>query len=271
MEINYNNRLVTADIIICPNLGQVIIGKEIQRISPVNMKVLMLLVKNQGQVVSRNQLFDQVWTNQEVSDDTLTRCISDLRAQAGKANIKTLPKRGYQWMPAVKQATEKSNKTILSSKTTKILSWIFMIILGVFLLSTTSLWIAEKIIKPNQVRIAVLPINVKVTNQNELANHIEGVLKSSIIESDQLKLLSSSVIIGNINKPYPSLSREFGAQWIIEGQINNYQNQVNVTLSLVDARTALVVYSESTQNDNSDKQLFKFSQQFINQIPVSIN
>ena len=103
MEINFNENLITANLIICPSHGQVIIDKAVHRISPINMKVLMLLIKNQGQVVNRNQVFDSVWANQEVSDDTLTRCISDLRAQIGKDTIKTLPKRGYQWIPEVKQ------------------------------------------------------------------------------------------------------------------------------------------------------------------------
>lgn len=266
MEINYNNRLATADLIICPNLGQVIMGKEIQSISPVNMKVLMLLIKNQGQVVSRNQIFDSVWKNQEVSDDTLTRCISDLRAQIGKKHIKTLPKRGYQWMPIVKQDMGKTN-----SKITKVLLWIFLIIMGVFFLSLTSLWIAEKIIKPNQVRIAVLPISAKLSNQNELANHIESTLQAEVIKSEKLKLLSSSIIIGNLEKPYPYLSREYGAQWIIEGQITHYQNNVNVKLSLVDARTALVVYSLSNPINTNNINLLSFCQLFIQKIPVSKN
>jgi len=262
MEINYNNRLTTANLIICPNLRQVIVGKEVQNISPVNMKVLMLLIKNQGQVVTRGQLFDEVWTNQEVSDDTLTRCISDLRAQTGKEKIKTLPKKGYQWKPIVKQASNGLKETKTINKTLKALSWMLMVFLGVLLLSIASLWVAEKIIKPSQVRIAILPIKIKSKNQDELVNHIASLLKSEVIKSEKLKLLSSRVINGNTVKPYPSLSLEYGAQWIIEGQLTDYRDNVKLTLSLVDARTALVVFSNSSQV-GKDAQLLRMCQEFI--------
>ena len=142
-----------------------------------------------------------------------------------------------------------------------------MIVLGVFLMSITSLWIAEKIIQPNQVRIALLPITTKINNQKELASHIEGTLQAEVIKSEKLKLLSSSVIKGNLEKPYPYLSREYGSQWIIEGQITNYQNNVKLTLSLVDARTALVVYSVSCHTDEKGTQILKLCQQFIQKIP----
>lgn len=268
MEINYNNKIKTADLIICQNNGHVIIGNNIQNISPINMKVLMLLVKNQGRVVSRNQIFDSVWKNQEVSDDTLTRCISDLRAQIGKQHIKTFPKRGYQWMPFVEEVNDKSNNTKSKLNIFKIIKSLLLIVLGVFLLSLISLWIANKVIKPNQVRIAVLPFSVNLTGESELAKRVEGVLKSIIVESEKLNLISSNVTSNNFKQPYPSLNSKFGTQWIIEGQITHYQNQTNVSLSLVDAKTALVIYSKSSKTSLKDSEIFDFCYQFLGQISL---
>ena len=77
------------------------------RLGPVNMSVLVLLLENQGKVVSRSAIFDSVWKNQIVSDDVLTRCISDLRKNLKSLNeatqfIETLPKRGYRWLVEIK-------------------------------------------------------------------------------------------------------------------------------------------------------------------------
>jgi len=258
MEINYEENIQSENILICPQLGQVRIGRVTKNISPVNMNVMMLLIKNQGQVVSRNQLFEQVWTNQVVSDDTLTKCISDLRAQIGKGFIKTLPKRGYQWVKEVKQSTGN-----ISHIKSRILQWIVFGLLGLLLLSVSSIWIANEIIKPNQVRIALLPLKVQSTDQRELANHIEEILQTLVIESDQLKLLSSSTLIGHTEKPFPYLSREYGAKWIIEGQISNFNDTTKITLSLVDARTALVVYSLTSINIAQDTEVIKFCNEFL--------
>ncbi|MBY0573308.1 MAG: winged helix-turn-helix domain-containing protein, partial [Undibacterium sp.] len=94
-----------------PSSGQVQRQLEDIRLGPINMQVLVVLLNQQGQVVSRNQLFEQVWKNQIVSDDTLTRCISDLRALLGHHQthaplIQTLPKRGYRWLPEVQVIQE---------------------------------------------------------------------------------------------------------------------------------------------------------------------
>lgn len=76
------------------------------RLSPVNFKVLLVLINNRGKVVSRSELFEQVWANQVISDDSLTRSISDLRNQLGRLSteiklIETIPKQGYCWLPTI--------------------------------------------------------------------------------------------------------------------------------------------------------------------------
>lgn len=109
----------TANLRIYPSLGQVQLQLESIRLGPINMQVLVTLLDRQGQVVSRNELFEQVWKNQIVSDDTLTRCISDLRALLGHHQtdvplIQTLPKRGYRWLHDVQviQEAKEDNLTI---------------------------------------------------------------------------------------------------------------------------------------------------------------
>jgi DNA-binding winged helix-turn-helix (wHTH) protein/TolB-like protein len=96
----------TANLRIFPSTGQVQRQLEEIRLGPINMQVLITLLDRHGQVVSRNELFELVWKNQVVSDDTLTRCISDLRTLLGHHQtnvplIQTLPKRGYRWLPEV--------------------------------------------------------------------------------------------------------------------------------------------------------------------------
>lgn len=105
MKMNTSSYYQTADLRICPTSGQVLRQHESFRLGPINMQVLVALLENQGQVVSRNEIFEKVWKNQNISDDTLTRCISDLRHLLGHHTnsplIQTLPKRGYRWLPKV--------------------------------------------------------------------------------------------------------------------------------------------------------------------------
>jgi DNA-binding winged helix-turn-helix (wHTH) protein/TolB-like protein len=82
--------------------GKVLCGNNEVRLTPINMKVLQTLIISSGDVVSRGSLFDAVWGTQQISDDSLTRSISDIRQQLKKLApnitfIETIPKRGYRW------------------------------------------------------------------------------------------------------------------------------------------------------------------------------
>ncbi len=61
-------------------------------------ELLVALVENAGDVVTKDQLFEQVWKDVAVADETLTRNISWLRQKLGDGTfIETVPKRGYRF------------------------------------------------------------------------------------------------------------------------------------------------------------------------------
>ncbi|MGI9295456.1 MAG: winged helix-turn-helix domain-containing protein, partial [Pseudomonadales bacterium] len=75
-------------------------------VEPKVMDVLLCLARNAGEVVTRDQLLRQVWANLVVTDEVLTRCISELRTALGDTSrerlyIRTVPKRGYSLMMPV--------------------------------------------------------------------------------------------------------------------------------------------------------------------------
>ncbi|MGJ8618348.1 MAG: winged helix-turn-helix domain-containing tetratricopeptide repeat protein [Sulfitobacter sp.] len=72
-------------------------GKEVL-LRPKSSQVLAYLVSHAGQLVSRDEIFDTVWAGLEVSDDSLTQCISGIRRAIGDTRhkiLQTVSKRGY--------------------------------------------------------------------------------------------------------------------------------------------------------------------------------
>ena len=70
---------------------------------------LVLLVREHGQLVEKEQFFDEVWGDVVVSDAALTQCIKDVRKQLGDdaANpryIETVPRHGYRFIGTVSAA-----------------------------------------------------------------------------------------------------------------------------------------------------------------------
>jgi DNA-binding winged helix-turn-helix (wHTH) protein len=65
---------------------------------PKAFEVLRYFAENDGRLVSKQELFEAVWPNVTVTDDTLVQCIRELRDKLGDTDhrlIRTVPRRGY--------------------------------------------------------------------------------------------------------------------------------------------------------------------------------
>lgn len=77
-----------------------VIDRKGQRVSlrPKTLEVFRFLVDNQNSVVSRESLFETVWADVVVTEDSLSKCIAEIRKILGpdaREILKTIPKRGY--------------------------------------------------------------------------------------------------------------------------------------------------------------------------------
>ncbi len=75
------------------------------RLEPQVARVLNLLASRPGEVLSRDEIFQCVWPDRVVVDESLTRCISVIRKALADRRpyqiVETLPKRGYR-IPAAR-------------------------------------------------------------------------------------------------------------------------------------------------------------------------
>jgi DNA-binding winged helix-turn-helix (wHTH) protein len=67
------------DRLVKPDLNRVVFGERAVQVEPKMMQVLVRLAEAPGRVVSREELQRDVWNGTHVTDDVLTRCISELR------------------------------------------------------------------------------------------------------------------------------------------------------------------------------------------------
>ncbi len=89
-----------------PDTGVLYRGDELVSLAPKTFDVLLLLVENAGEVVSKQQILDKVWADSFVEESSLTKNISILRKTLdegfpGVEVIRTISKRGYQFTAAV--------------------------------------------------------------------------------------------------------------------------------------------------------------------------
>jgi DNA-binding winged helix-turn-helix (wHTH) protein len=75
---------------------------------PKSFETLRYLVENAGRLVSKDELTSKIWPDVVATDESLTRCVSDIRLALGDRErrlIKTVPRRGYRFAAAVSEAT----------------------------------------------------------------------------------------------------------------------------------------------------------------------
>jgi len=90
---------------------QLVRDDETVQLEPISSELLLCLIKNQGEVVSKDDLITHVWKNRIVSDSAITRVISMLRKHLGDDPVKptyirTIQKQGYSLVISAEEVSE---------------------------------------------------------------------------------------------------------------------------------------------------------------------
>lgn len=81
-------------------------GEKLVSLTPKAFETLLVLISNQGKIMSKNALLDEVWKDTFVEESTLAQNISTLRKTLAKYEkekkfIVTIPRRGYRFIADV--------------------------------------------------------------------------------------------------------------------------------------------------------------------------
>ena len=106
-----SNSFYLGEYLVEPESNSISHEGESLRVEPKAMEVLVLLAANAGQVVSRQELEDQIWANMVVGPDALTNSIIKLRRALGddaknSSVIETIPKKGYRLIAEVREVAD---------------------------------------------------------------------------------------------------------------------------------------------------------------------
>lgn len=86
---------------IWPSERRLLKGAEEAPLPPKAFEALLLLVRNHGQLVLRQELMRKLWPDIHVSEANLTNIIVHLRKLLGRDAVQTVSKAGYRFTPAV--------------------------------------------------------------------------------------------------------------------------------------------------------------------------
>ena len=190
-------------------------GRKVIRLSPKAHDVLVLLLRQAGRLVTKNELLSHVWPDAIVEEGILTVHISALRRAFGDAKrssgyIETVSRSGYRFVAPVQEVRPSADRQPESTHQ-----------------GITS--------------IAVLPL-VNVSADPEQEYFVDGMtdaLIADLVQIGALKVISRTTVMRykGTQARLPEIGRELNVDGVIEGSVLRVGNRVRITVQLIHAAT----------------------------------
>ena len=262
-----------------PSLNTVSCERKTAHLEPKVMEVLVCLAEHAGETIPKEKLIQTVWPDTFVTDDVLTRSISELRRvfeddAKEQRFIQTIPKRGYRLvapvMPVNGVSAESAARppvveTATGSKGAR--RWRSAITVGtavvlIGLVSALSAgWIRNGLgwkSVPVIHSLAVLPLQNLTgdPNQEYFADGMTDGLISELSQIGSVRVISRTSVMRykKTDKQLPEIARELNVDGIIEGTVQRSPagDRVRITAQLLYAPAERHVWADTYERDLKD-------------------
>jgi TolB-like protein/DNA-binding winged helix-turn-helix (wHTH) protein/Tfp pilus assembly protein PilF len=265
--------------VVSPKLNNLSCNGKTIHLEPKVMQVLVCLAEA-ADVVSKEKLMSTVWAGTFVTDDVLTRSISELRKvfeddPKNPRYIQTIPKGGYRLMvPAEHMASNNGVDTAIAVNTTSLtasapaapafrrakLAVVLAIALAVLFLLAIALrrFPFTSSIAPHPAMLAVLPFQ-NLNNDSSQDYFADGLTAEMIsqlgrLPSDRLGVIawSSMIRYKGAKKSEDEVGAALGANYILEGTVRRAGDRVRITAELLRTGERTHIWANSYDGDLSD-------------------
>lgn len=173
------NEYQIADWVVNPYTLEVSKGKEKIKVQNKVIQVLITLIEANGYVVSKEKLYEKVWPDTIVTDNSLNKAISELRkifndSRVGPRFIETIPNKGYRIIADIKKIEIISSKIPIYKRSKRVFILPILIMSIIFLIAIIYLKpqnIQQSVLSPNGKKIAFFK-----KNKTKYSLQIENVL-----------------------------------------------------------------------------------------------
>ncbi|MBR0714865.1 winged helix-turn-helix domain-containing tetratricopeptide repeat protein [Bradyrhizobium liaoningense] len=216
-------------------------GPDVVSIAPQVFDLLDYLISNRDRVVSKDDLINAIWSGRSVSDAALTTRLNAARTAIGDAGdvqrlIKTLPRRGFRFVGAVREADHPAGTaTILDERPG---------------LANPALAL------PDKPSIAVLPFQ-NMSGDPEQEYFADGMVEEITIALSRFKWLfviarNSSFTFKGQAVDIKEVGRKLGVHYVLEGSVRKASGKVRIAGQLIDATTNTHIWADTFERDLTD-------------------
>ncbi len=218
-------------------------------IEPQVFSVMLHLIENRDQVVSKDALIQEVWEGRAVSDTTLTSRIFTLRRVLGDTGdaqsiIRTIARRGFRFVADLEEVNYESPDSLNGqSEPVDAPSGAQEALLRQ----------RSRVLPVDDIAATFRPILVVLPFKNaspELDQHFCDGLTEDIISNlthfSEIRVIASgtSFRFKSQDIAYADIAAEVGANYIVDGSVRQDGKRLRIAVQLVDARSGVSLWAD---------------------------
>ncbi len=240
-------------------------GRKIH-VEPRVFDVIVYLVKNQHKVVTREELFENVWNGRDVLDATLSNHIKGARSILGdngqsQHTIKTIHGRGYQFIANIKvladndDSNDKSNSNKTRINFSYIVALIIIALLTAFIYQTQfSKQSIDGTAQDKSIAVLAFLDMSPLKDQEYFSDGISEEILNKLAEIPGLRVISrtSSFFYKDKDTTVKEIGKQLNVSHILEGSIRKYKDKVRITVQLIESKTSSHLWSQTYDKEMND-------------------
>ena len=256
-----------------PDRQQLLRGEKPVALTPKALEALLVLVRHNGTVVSKDELMKELWPDTFVEEANLAQHIAMIRKALGETAqshgyVVTLPGRGYRFTEPVRlvsaeETSSLSHPPVQAPDKKKNGPWPWII--GAALLATAltvGLVVLKSRVKsasaPNRVMLAVLPFE-NLSDEPQQEYFSDGLTEETITDLGELSPQKLGVIARtsmmrykHTDKSLDQIGHELGVDYILEGSARRDAQRIRISAQLIRVKDQSHVWAQSYDRDVGD-------------------
>lgn len=221
-------------------------------LEPQALQLLEYLVLNRDRVVSKQDIVDEIWGGNAITDAALNTRIRSVRRALGDSAaaasfIKTFPKRGFQFVAPVKDAGTKAGRPRRALERWPLVAGaaatVTLLALLVFAFGNRASELETE--KPS---LAVVQFD-NLGDEHTLRYFVDGMtddLIAHLSRNRELFVVSSATMFSYADEQATpiEIARDLGVSYVVRGSVRRSGDQVRVSGELIDVQEGETIWAE---------------------------
>jgi TolB-like protein/DNA-binding winged helix-turn-helix (wHTH) protein len=262
-----------------PRLGEISRDGQTIRLEARAMRLLLRLAERPGEIVSTDDLLNDVWSGVIVTQDSVYQAVASLRRVLGDdakrpTHIVTVPRLGYRMVASVRPWDDQSSPSVgvgaLDTSTPRasrrvigaVLAGVVVLCVAVFAV----VWLrggqatrpSNSASEPSQQSIAVMPFLDLTTQEMNEEYFADGLTEEVIGRLSKIPGLSipspaSSFYFKDKHATVGEIGKALGVAYLMDGSIRQSDANMRIGVRLVRVDDGYVVWSQTYEKPRTDK------------------